>query len=83
MPSDKYIVAVAALAALVFLPALVAGAGFVVAIVLAVLLIAALLGVPLGYDLYKNKTMGERSGVSVRNMIAGDGIDPGEGQERP
>ena len=71
--STNYLVVVGVIVALVFLPALLVGGGFLVALVLGAIVVAVLLGGPLGYDIYRNKTMGERGGMDVRNVIQGDG----------
>lgn len=63
----------AVLIALVMLPALLAGAGFVVAIVLALIIAALFFGGPTLYDVYKTKNLGANSSMNARDILAGQG----------
>lgn len=63
----------AALIVVVMLPALLAGAGFVVAILLALAIAAIFFGGPTAYDVYKTKNLGANSKMNARDMLAGNG----------
>lgn len=77
---DRLYVAIAlGLGALILLPALVAGGGFILAGVLAFALLLAFLGGPKLWDLHMNKSMGERGRADVRDLIQG-GDDTGRRQ---
>lgn len=65
-----------ALAALLFLPAIVAGGGFIIAVILAVAVLGTILGgrwgVRLGTDIWKNREFGAKAGqqgADVREMV--------------
>lgn len=79
--NSAYLAILGGLVAVVVAPALLAGGGFVIAIVLAVVLVVALVGGPKLWDLHMTRSMGERSSTSVRNLIQGDDL-PGAGNDR-
>lgn len=82
---DKLLLGVVvALGALIVAPAVIAGGGWLIVGILLLVLVAGALGVPYFADLYKQIRMGERSGLSSRDMIQGNGYDPdADRRDRP
>lgn len=72
--NSKWVAAVLIGAALIaFTPALIQMAGFVIAVFIFVAIIIVLIGIPLGvevgYDIYRTKSLGERSGMRAQDMM--------------
>jgi len=57
------------LALLIFLPAIVAGGGFIIAIVGTVVLLVALFGGKFGLEIIKNREFGAKAGGGVSEVV--------------
>ena len=75
-----YHYAAAVLVAVVAIPALIVGGGFLIPIVVAIVVGIAVIGGPAAWELYNNKRIGEKGNVDVRQLITPD--DEGSGSVR-
>jgi hypothetical protein len=57
------------LAAIIFVPALLAGGGFIIAIFGAIVLFGVLFGGKFGLEIVKNREFGAKSGGNVSDMV--------------
>lgn len=66
------------IAAVILLPAVVAGGGFIIAILLAVAALATLFGGKFGLEIVKNREFGAKSGGNISDVVQDpDGDDWG------